>query len=112
MCCDSLGGDWAAWSLRELHAQKQTALTGVATTKCAETPGVNGQQVDTATSATLPVDPMLLRLARLVKLFRLVRLIRPFLSTVEYFPLVLELSAQEGERLRFALHHGPGLGLP
>lgn len=32
--------------------------------------------IDTATAASLPVDPMLLRLLRLVKLFRLLRLIR------------------------------------
>ena len=62
-------------------------------------------QVDTATSTTLPVDPMLLRLARLVKLFRLLRLIRQLsLGKRSSKPVELRLfcpfaALQESERL-------------
>eukprot|EP00439_Symbiodinium_sp_Y106_P079711 s768_g18.t1 len=49
--------------------------------------------VDTATSATLPVDPMLLRLARLVKLFRLVRLIRKVKGFDSLYIMVTSIKA-------------------
>ncbi|CAE7288208.1 Scn10a [Symbiodinium pilosum] len=49
--------------------------------------------VDTATSTTLPVDPMLLRLARLVKLFRLLRLIRKVKGFDSLYIMVTSIKA-------------------
>eukprot|EP00435_Cladocopium_sp_Y103_P069452 s44_g33.t1 len=49
--------------------------------------------VDTATSASLPVDPMLLRLLRLIKLFRLLRLIRKVKGFDSLYIMVTSIKA-------------------
>ncbi|CAJ1455387.1 unnamed protein product [Effrenium voratum] len=49
--------------------------------------------VDTATSTSLPVDPMLLRLLRLVKLFRLLRLIRKVKGFDSLYIMVTSIKA-------------------
>lgn len=49
--------------------------------------------VDTATPASLPVDPMLLRLLRLIKLFRLLRLIRKVKGFDSLYIMVTSIKA-------------------